>query len=548
MTPFHPASPTAPSPVRLARQIALGAFITGALANPLLKHEAWGIGLFFWLLTLAAVTAFLAKAAQRTLSKESILWMLGAIAFGGALAWRDSEVLLVFDFIAMLAALTLFALSVNSIPVHGLIGSTLRDLVRSAIGTGFSVATGAATLLSRDIEPQSLLAKSGKDKGRQLARALLIAIPILIVFAILLRSADPLFSAFVKLPDYQWDILIANIFIIGFFSWVVAGWLRRVFIVQTSNTTTKQVFTFAIGTIDLAVVLGALVLLFSVFVAVQIGWLFGGESLVIRTTGLSYAEYARRGFFELSIVAVLLLPILLSAFVLTPSTDPRAIRLFRFLSAILVLELAAIIASAVMRMRLYIHYYGLSSSRLYATTFMAYLAVVYVAFVLTLLRLRPKMFSTAFTTSAFVILGILNVINPDALVARTNLARVSTSAGVAGADPRYLATLGGDAVPYLVASLTDTQISDNIAPAEERCAAAHTILSRWTGPTHSKQTESWTSWNAARNSASKIVATHEAKLRQLACSPARAPDPNPTPNPDLGLGPNPSSNPSPAGI
>ena len=36
--------------------------------------------------------------------------------------------------------------------------------------------------------------------------------------------------------------------------------------------------------------------LFAVFVAVQIAVLFGGHEHVLRTAGLTYAEYARQGF------------------------------------------------------------------------------------------------------------------------------------------------------------------------------------------------------------------------------------------------------------
>ena len=40
---------------------------------------------------------------------------------------------------------------------------------------------------------------------------------------------------------------------------------------------------------------------------VQLRYLFGGAALVHVTAGLTYAQYARRGFFELVTVAALLL-------------------------------------------------------------------------------------------------------------------------------------------------------------------------------------------------------------------------------------------------
>src|SRR6185295_6990389 len=69
----------------------------------------------------------------------------------------------------------------------------------------------------------------------------------------------------------------------------------------------------ALGLTEVATALGALVLLFAAFVAVQLRYFFGGDALVQATAGMRYADYARRGFFELVTVSVLVLPVLLSA-------------------------------------------------------------------------------------------------------------------------------------------------------------------------------------------------------------------------------------------
>ena len=55
--------------------------------------------------------------------------------------------------------------------------------------------------------------------------------------------------------------------------------------------------------------LTAVNLLFAAFVAVQLTALFGGDAWVLKTAGLTYAEYARQGFFQLVIVSVFVLGI-----------------------------------------------------------------------------------------------------------------------------------------------------------------------------------------------------------------------------------------------
>ena len=260
----------------------------------------------------------------------------------------------------------------------------------------------------------------------------------------------------------------------GFFAWVVAGWLRRSLLAPSGATGTPATpLPFTLGATDVTLALGALNVLFAAFVVAQIGWLFGGEALVLRTTGLSYAEYARRGFFELTWVAGLLLPVLLGAQALIPASDARTLRFYRRLAVPLVVLLGAIMFSAGARMRLYVQYYGISTDRLYASAFMIWLAVVFVWLALTVLRSRPRTFATGLVVSGFAVLFTLNVLNPDALVARANLARGDAGrSGAAGSDLRYVASLGGDAVPMLVSALTAPAVAADSTASGDRCAAA----------------------------------------------------------------------------
>ncbi len=74
----------------------------------------------------------------------------------------------------------------------------------------------------------------------------------------------------------------------------------------------------------MSIALGSLVALFAAFVIVQLRYFFGGDALVQATAGMSYADYARRGFFELVTVSALVLPVLLSANALLRRDTPRA--------------------------------------------------------------------------------------------------------------------------------------------------------------------------------------------------------------------------------
>jgi len=524
----QPDPATTPSPpALLARRVLLGAAVLGILADPLLRNEPWGLGLLVWMAVFVATATVLVRQSRGPLSRETSLWLVVAVIFAAGLSWRDSEMLLVFDVAAMLAALVLLAMSLDAIPVPSLARARVRDLIRAAFGTGLGVATGVVPLLMRDAELHTALRPSDDGNFRRIARALVITAPILLVFTLLLTEADPVFGSFFTFPAVDLEVVLSHVMIAGFFAWVVAGWLRRSLLAQPGAAGTPVTpFPLTLGVTDVTLALGALNVLFAAFVVVQIGWLYGGEALVLRTAGLSYAEYARRGFFELTCVAGLLLPVLLGAQALIPASDSRTLRIYRRLAVSLTVLLGAIMFSAGARMRLYIQYYGISTDRLYATAFMIWLAIVFVWLALTVLRSRPRTFAAGLVVSGFVVLFTLNVLNPDALVARANLARDDAGRnGTAGVDLRYVASLGGDAVPALVSALTAPNTAVDTAASAGRCAAAGTLLDRWTGERGAQIARHWTQWNIARGRATRAVRAHEAELRQLACP--RTPDDTP---------------------
>src|SRR5207245_8000783 len=97
-----------------------------------------------------------------------------------------------------------------------------------------------------------------------------------------------------------------------------------------------------LGIVPVATALGLIDLLFLLFVVVQARYFFGGTTLIEHTTGLTYAEYARRGFFELVTASGLVLPTLLGADWLLRDASPDARRTFRHLAGLLLGLLAVV--------------------------------------------------------------------------------------------------------------------------------------------------------------------------------------------------------------
>jgi hypothetical protein len=236
----------------------------------------------------------------------------------------------------------------------------------------------------------------------------------------------------------------------------------------------------------------------------------GGRALV-GGPELTYASYARRGFFELAAVAAMALPLLVAAStrVARARPGPRTRRAFRAAAGLLLALLGALVASAGDRMRLYQAAYGLTELRVYVIAFLAWLLVVFAWAAATLVRGRPAPFALGAAVLAWAWVLGLHAVDPAALVVRVNAGRAGAgSASLAARDPdargldvAYLASLGADAVPGLVARVVPRAAAMDAAA---RCAAA-----RHLGPSLARTAEAgaggWRRWNWARVRAARAA-------------------------------------------
>jgi hypothetical protein len=264
-------------------------------------------------------------------------------------------------------------------------------------------------------------------------------------------------------------------------------------------------------------VLGLLDLLFLAFVVVQFRYLFGGAELVQVSPTLTYAEYARRGFFELVAVAALLLPIMLLLDWLARLPGGRDATVYRVLAGLLVVLLFVVIASALQRMRLYTQEYGLTELRLYTTAFMLWITAGAIWYLATVLPGHRERFLFGALVAGLVVAGLLDAIDPDNLIVRTNATRADAPARF---DGSYTLLLSADAAPALIEALP-------AIPEYQRAMVARRLLERW----ERADAEDWRRWNYGRWRASAATAANETLLHEAA---GRAPSPTPGPS---GAGP-----------
>lgn len=312
-------------------------------------------------------------------------------------------------------------------------------------------------------------------------RGVAFALPVLLVFGVLLGSADAVFGQYVSSVWNSFGYVnIGNIvgrsgtsLLIG---WLVIGVLAYSFPLAAlrPQMTTKEAAAdanavvdtepknkprFKISMIEGSIILGSVNLLFAAFVLIQFAYFFGGQVV----TGLSYAEYARRGFFELVAVSVLTLGLVLIVDSVTVRQASSENKIFRALSVLMVCLMGVMLMSAWRRMSLYEDAYGFTHLRIYTRIFMGWLGVLFGFFLLSLFRLRLQIFTLGILLSTIGFLATLNIFNVDYYIAEQNINRYYAGYDF---DVRFISYLSPDALPPIIAlyqSTDDPALHDDLA-------------------------------------------------------------------------------------
>lgn len=461
---------------------------------------------------LAASVGIVFQNGGPRLSREALGWLTAGMFLGTGLLWRGSALL---RFLAFASATACFALPALHAGRAWVRRAGVGHLFEAMASSGAHTAFGAARLLQK-AQWETGDADEAHRTARTVARSagvgtLLASLP-LAIFGGLFLSADPVFSAILgDFVSIDLASFASHLFVIVVLSWLASGYLAGF----TSGTHMGWLRTLGSELPDLrpsevAVALGLVDLLFLAFVAVQFRYLFGGSGLVEVTPGLTYASYAREGFFQLVAATALGLPWLLAADGLLGEREGPARWVFRSLAGVQLVLLMAIVASAVQRMRAYLDAYGLTEDRFVATAVLLWLALLVLWFGTTVLRERRQGFAFGALVSGLGLVAVLHLADPTAYAARSHLDRARTvlpqeSDSGAGLDVTYLTTLGSDATPILVKRIDELNET-------ARCRVATALLSRWGGDRESD----WRNWNLADWRARQVVRAEAARLQDMA--------------------------------
>jgi len=510
---------------RLALMASGFALILGIAGNLLFRVGSLGINALLAALLLTVAFHLLIRRFQLPLRGAAICLSATVPVLAAVLVWRASLPLTALSVLGVLLALISTALIAHD-RAFGERQSQKRlfpergtwDLVAESVATGFHAVFGIFRL---GVATRDGLVNWSPWNSRtgSIVRGILLAIPPLFIFGALFAGADAAFAQLLNnLVSVDLNNIGNHVFITGVFTWLASGWLYWVVLDDGSQLPRSESLGIGIAALEVSVVLALVMALFVAFIAVQFTYLFGGEALIQATTGLSYAEYARKGFFQLVAVAFLLLPMLLVGLWLVRAESPGNQRTVRLMAIGLEVLIILIMASALYRMRLYQEAYGLTYLRFLTTAFIIWLAVVFALFSATVLRGAPRWFISGAIGSALVAVILLAIVNPDARIVEANVQRAQTGLQF---DDSYLRELSSDAVPAILAALATF-------PEPARCVTAYWLLMSW-GSFNAQMDgqidgtadsiSDWRAWNFSDSKARRLVRESEDRLRVQACPP-----------------------------
>jgi len=448
--------------------------LMGVFGNILFFNHMIGVSFPLFILLSVVLVLALARPARQTINRRN-LWLLLPLAFLAVMvAIRADQLIVTLNITAVLA---LGAVGLYYLPLNRTLDTeSIGDHTKAVIETGFMVIPVAVI---EGAEAWSWLREKRHQRGGVLAavvRGGIFALPIVLVFAVLLGSADAVFANYVNQAfegvrralglEFLGDTM-SRLVLTGSLAVVVTGSLGYSLMrrpadmpivnpsLDTEETEDEAVVVdhkpkskpgFKLSMVESGIIMGSVVALFAAFVGIQFAYFFGGEN-TIQVAGISYAQYARRGFFELVAVSVLTLGLSLFLDRVSVRQSKHENNVFRVLALLIVGLTTIMLVSASQRMWLYEQAYGFTQLRVYTHIFMLWLGVLFGVYVLAVFRLRMNIFSLGLVLAIIGYLGTLNLMNVDRYIADRNIARYHEGQEL---DIGFLNILSADAVPAVI--------------------------------------------------------------------------------------------------
>ncbi|MET0236697.1 MAG: DUF4173 domain-containing protein [Kibdelosporangium sp.] len=455
----RPAEPATPRTL-----LAIGlAGLAGAIALP---DTTAGVGY----LVVAVVCAGSAWLVMDRVEPMAAMWGGLALALVAVTVLRDAE--------------WLFLLCILGACVAGSLALTDGRSIRGVLLGSIVVAFSSLVALPWVVRGLNAVRRRVTKQSVRVVQSVVVSVVLLLVFVPLLASADAAFAAILGSfsPTVNGGAVIRWFLLFGVIAFAASG--ACMVITAPPDFAEPRPERSRLSRVEWALPVGILVALFTGFAIIQFAVLFGGVDYVQRTANVTFADYARSGFWQLLTVTLLTLGVVGAAARYAPKETARERIWLRALLGALCVLMLVVVASALSRMWIYQQAYGFTVLRLLVEAMELWLGVVYLLVIAAGVRLQAKWLPRAMAGSALGGLLLFAWLDPERLIATHNVARYNETGKI---DTMYLTTLSADAAPVL----------EQLPLSLRECAM--TGLADRLGDT------SWKSWNLSRANAKPLA-------------------------------------------
>lgn len=276
------------------------------------------------------------------------------------------------------------------------------------------------------------------DVVKKVLLGLVIGGPLLCIILALLMSADQAFQELLwKVPSwllsFQVEDLVLRAFIIFVFGFLMFGIFQVLPRKRDINEVDKQQDRKQFDGIVSLTILILLNFVYLLFTIVQFTYFFGGDLV----GNMTYAEYARRGFFELLMVTLLNWTVLSIMLIWNNPNRPFVDRTMKVMYSLLIGFSGVLLLSGFQRLSLYEAHYGYTMDRVLPHVFMIYLFII---FTYTLVKVWFEKLSLIhfYIITGLLFYAALNIVNVEQWIVDKNLERYEDSGKI---DVMYLNSL-----------------------------------------------------------------------------------------------------------
>ncbi len=317
----------------------------------------------------------------------------------------------------------------------------------------------------------SLFAKK-KDENKTAIRiflGILISLPVLLVVVPLLMNSDLAFSGMVSIIFKQTATIILR---------CILGTIIAIFVISYALSLKKGQPLITKGIEFTGIEPTIIITFLSVLSVCYLSYLFSQFAYFFKAFSgflpegykFTYAEYARRGFFEMSAIAAINFIVIFLCKFLVNKQNKKAVVAVNGVSTFIGTFTLLIIATALSKMALYIKSYGMTKLRITTSTFMIFLAIVFISLMLRLYTKKVNVLKTAFTTAAIALI-LLGTLNVNSIVAQYNYTAYKNGI-LKEIDVNTISELGDEGIPYLV-KLANEDISEASNSAAYKLVSAY---------------------------------------------------------------------------